>query len=387
MGKSKHKNIAVEVVRVCVILLVMAAIFEIVLRASSYFGWKLELKQEDLIAGLRYPPNSQFHFNDNGRSFKVKINSHGWRDKERSVKKPAGVYRVAVLGDSYVESFQIERKKTFLSLAEEKLKKDYNLEVELMNFGRGGYSQAEEMLVLRNYVEDFSPDAVVLFFYPPNDIEEMGREGEHYLVRTFYKINENGELILRKGFTDLSDPGINSFFDWVIRNSAFASFIYKRGIIISHFFKEREHRRLNRESRDLSSGKIEGYLTLCTSLPDPEYLTNYFLCKKLIKAMAEYCHSKGRLFLLVVIDTPAYRPEVENIYKTMDCSFNGSFFEDDLTSFSESIAVKCIGLHRIFKKHYGDSGKELHWGHWNYQGHELVADALADKLGESVYLK
>ena len=41
-----------------------------------------------------------------------KINSHGFRDRERSLNKPPGVYRIAVLGDSGTEARQVDMDKT-----------------------------------------------------------------------------------------------------------------------------------------------------------------------------------------------------------------------------------------------------------------------------------
>src|SRR5690606_11570422 len=38
----------------------------------------------------------------------VRMNSLGMRDREHSIEKPSGVYRIAVLGDSYAEARQVE---------------------------------------------------------------------------------------------------------------------------------------------------------------------------------------------------------------------------------------------------------------------------------------
>ena len=70
-----------------------------------------------------------------------KINSYGWRDKELSLKKPQNTYRIAVLGDSLVEAFQVESDRTFLALTEQQLNEEHKLKVELMNFGHGGYTK------------------------------------------------------------------------------------------------------------------------------------------------------------------------------------------------------------------------------------------------------
>ena len=45
-----------------------------------------------------------------------KLNSFGMQNDEISVVKPAGVYRVAVFGDSYVESLQVSRANNYLNI-------------------------------------------------------------------------------------------------------------------------------------------------------------------------------------------------------------------------------------------------------------------------------
>src|SRR5262245_23113968 len=71
-----------------------------------------------------------------------KINSHGIRDRERTVNKPRGVYRVAALGDSFTEARQVDMDKTYTSLTEKELNRRHcrgEGEVEVLNFGVPGY--------------------------------------------------------------------------------------------------------------------------------------------------------------------------------------------------------------------------------------------------------
>lgn len=102
-----------------------------------------------------------------------RINSHGYRDRERSVSKPPGCYRVAVLGDSMTEARQVEMDETFTALAEEELNRRpcfHDRKVEVLNFGVPGDGTAQELLQLRERVWPFSPDLLVLQVYPGNDI-------------------------------------------------------------------------------------------------------------------------------------------------------------------------------------------------------------------------
>lgn len=101
-------------------------------------------------------------------------------------------------------------------------------------------------------------------------------------------------------------------------------------------------------------------------------------------------------FTLVCIDD-AYIPEVQEHYRLRDPSFNPGFFEQDLRAFTQSIDVGFLGLHSMFEYHYRQTGVPLHFGewdrhtdrvqtgHWNYEGHRVVADALVVYLlGDSL---
>src|SRR2546430_1564409 len=49
---------------------------------------------------------------------KVKINSLGMRDREYSVEKPKGTYRILVLGDSYTFGSGVQADETYAKLLE-----------------------------------------------------------------------------------------------------------------------------------------------------------------------------------------------------------------------------------------------------------------------------
>src|SRR5262245_3154873 len=102
-----------------------------------------------------------------------KINSLGFRDLERTVNKPQGVYRVAVLGDSLTEARQVDMDKMYTSLTEKELNRGHCCGeggVEVLNFGVPGYGTCQELLLLRERVWKFSPDMIVLQVYTGNDI-------------------------------------------------------------------------------------------------------------------------------------------------------------------------------------------------------------------------
>ena len=100
-------------------------------------------------------------------------------------------------------------------------------------------------------------------------------------------------------------------------------------------------------------------------------------------------------FILVNIATPAYLPEMELRYKSLDPTFDPNFFDKDMKLLADSMGAGFIGLQNIFHDIYQKENKDLNWefsgnpedrnnpmeiGHWNYEGHKLIGKILGDKF-------
>jgi len=102
----------------------------------------------------------------------VSINSRGLRDVERSIEKPPGTLRIAVLGDSFVAAFQVPQDSDFCSVIERTMRACGGLDgrkPEVLNFGVNAYGTGQELLTLEHRVWQCSPDVVVLAYFP-NDV-------------------------------------------------------------------------------------------------------------------------------------------------------------------------------------------------------------------------
>ena len=272
-----------------------------------------------------------------------------------------------------VEALQVESDRTFLALTENRLNDIHGVRAELMNFGISGATQTEELLILKNDVVRFSPDMVLLFFMPHNDIRDVARQTASPTERPYYDISENGELILDVSFRDTRE----------FRPKCSINYLRQRSALISLFGERYSACRASRAKRAKapSDGKgLHGYLSLCTDNPSDTYLKNYDLNKALMKAMSEYCNERDIRFMIVCTNTGAYIPEKADEFATVDATFNANFFEDDLKNFAGLLGVEYLGLQREFSSFYERNRIPLHWGHWNYEGHRVVADALANKL-------
>src|SRR5262249_24038567 len=137
-------------------------------------------------------------------------------------------YRTAVLGDSYVEAFQVELDRTFLARAENP---DFGVHApdrwEVMNFGRSGMSPSEESIVLERDIFPCAPDEVLLLFTPHNDIADVNRVTASDPCRPFF--HQLGDsLALETLFTQRRDFRIRVAINPFKQHSALVSLITER---------------------------------------------------------------------------------------------------------------------------------------------------------------
>jgi GDSL-like Lipase/Acylhydrolase family len=126
------------------------------------------------LIGYEPVPNYEYH----GTAlyffeFRGKSNSLGYRDREHSLEKPPGVYRIVVIGDSITMGLQIDdhTEDVYTNVLESALTRG-GRDVEVINFGVSGYNTQQEVHTLADKGIQFKPDLVILA-YCINDTEMM----------------------------------------------------------------------------------------------------------------------------------------------------------------------------------------------------------------------
>jgi len=101
----------------------------------------------------------------------IQYNKHDYRDYEYSLKKPEGIFRVLVLGDSQTFGHGIkDLKNTWVKRLESKLQKEgRNASIEVLNISGPGWNSDTHLYELFKNGFKFNPDLVILA-YAHNDI-------------------------------------------------------------------------------------------------------------------------------------------------------------------------------------------------------------------------
>jgi lysophospholipase L1-like esterase len=111
----------------------------------------------------------------------VTMNSRGFRGRETDIPKPAGRFRIVVIGDSLTLGWGVGDTETFTARLEQLLHKNFpSRDLDVVNMGVGGYDTRQEVTLLSRHVRELEPDLVLVGFYS-NDVPD-GLDDENTLT-------------------------------------------------------------------------------------------------------------------------------------------------------------------------------------------------------------
>src|SRR3954470_872942 len=144
--------------------------------------------------GWRLHPHRHGWFVAQGARVPVHTTPAGFRDREHTLDKPDGVYRIAILGDESSEAMPVELTRTWWWQLPARLQEcgfQPDKLTEVLNFGVGGYGTAQEALLLETTAMRYQPDLVLLQF-SPNDVMDNSRSLTPRKDRPFFVLDAHG---------------------------------------------------------------------------------------------------------------------------------------------------------------------------------------------------
>jgi hypothetical protein len=111
----------------------------------------------------------------------VSFNQAGMRDRERATAKDQNVFRILLLGDSFMEALQVPFDSAFPSRLEQALPALRGKRTEVVNAAVGGWGTDDQLRYLTEYGLGYKPDLVVIAMTLHNDISDNLRQRWHKL--------------------------------------------------------------------------------------------------------------------------------------------------------------------------------------------------------------
>jgi hypothetical protein len=340
--------------------------------------------QPDPTLGVRLRPGAQGNFAREGNAY-VSINSRGWRDEEHALAKDPGVFRIAVLGDSFAEALQVDISRTFWKLLERSLNVSYclNRPVEVLNFGVSGFGTAQEYLALKNFAAPFQPDLVLLAFLTGNDIRNNSYELEPEKSAPFFRSTAKG-FILDTSFKDYDGFRSKQGGLWAIMRQLSD---HLSVVQLLYYAKDRV------QVRRPKAITWESGLDEAIYKPPAEELwgTAWSITEYAILRISQHAREIGSAFLLVTLSNPIQvHPDKEIRRRFEDRLGVTHLFYPDyrLQGFSTSHGIAVITLAPPLQKYseqhsvflHGFPNSDLGVGHWNEAGHEAAATMIHNHI-------
>jgi hypothetical protein len=388
-------------------ILVALLIAEVALRVSGFTYFNAYIVDRDVGYSLR--PGAEGWWKKEGRTY-VKINSQGFRDREHDVAKPPDTLRIAVLGDSYAEAFQVPPEKAFWSVMEQKLNECPQAgrsKVELLNFGVSGFSTARELILLQKRVWQYSPDVIVLLVTTGNDVRDNSRALMKYanLPLPFF-VYRDGKLILDDSILAarnrslkfrLQQSFIGKSFTWVQNHVRLLGLIYT---VREAYQSSSQESAQPSDSQEKQAGNVgsEGELGLDSEVyrepVSAAWDDAWRVTEGLMVQMRDEVRAKGAKFLVVtgsmgIQDNPSADTRQEYLNRL---GVRSLFYPDQrIKMLGEHEGFRVLNLapaledyatrNKVFLHGAGDSKGR---GHWNESGHRLAGELIAQEICKAV---
>ncbi len=121
----------------------------------------------DPVMGWKPAPNQCAVDNRMEHQGLVRTNSKGLCDGEHAYDPAPGVFRIVILGDSFMQGASVDPEEAVPALLEQQFA---GRRVEVINLGVKGYSTVQELLYLKEEGVKYRPDLVLAVVYAENDV-------------------------------------------------------------------------------------------------------------------------------------------------------------------------------------------------------------------------
>jgi len=300
-------------------------------------------------------------------------NSLGYHDVEHP-KGRSGRVRVALVGDSYVEAASVPLDETVGRRLERYLNDGGAERFEVLAIGHSGWGPERELKALEEAAPSYPPDVVVTLFLPLNDILDSSPELCERQKRITVPLLRHRPGWLALHFEDA--PAL------LFESSELNRFLSLRLDLILHRFTERR----------LGEAGIPVAYEVYRTDYDEAWNAAWARVEELIEETRRYAEQIHARYVLVSASTPqgvlGARDGLELLERAYPAMRSYTWDLDKADRLIEQICrrhgVPVLLLEPRFREIVAH-GDPLHWaydGHWNAEGNDRAARAIAGFLTE-----
>jgi lysophospholipase L1-like esterase len=296
----------------------------------------------------------------------IVTNSAGMRDREHDLTKPSGVYRILVLGDSFMEANQVKFEDAFASVLEQRLKEGVRRPVEVINASVSGWGTDDELAYFVREGIRYRPDLILVAMTLHNDVNDNLLE-EHHEFRSGRIEQRPVTLMPWDSFAILKVK------EWMASHSHLYQMAYRAA----------RADWVSTEARSLESHVG----SLLRRLPDDRILAGWEMTKQLLQKMRQAADAINApvVVMLLPLAVQVYPETAEDFLASNDLKQTDiDLFKPQATMkvIAEAIGVSTIDLFPALSdaKEKCQCALFVQDGHWNRLGHQIAAEEAARNL-------
>jgi lysophospholipase L1-like esterase len=321
----------------------------------------------------------------------IEINSDGWRGPEIPLQHPPGTLRIALLGDSFIEAFEVPFEQTVGEVIARRLSAERRQPVQVLNFGEGGYGTAQELLTLQHEVWKYSPDLVLLAITTGNDISDNYRPLKK-ADNVPYFVFRGSNLVLDTTFRRAK--GYRSRALWtrrllfVVQHSRLAQLVNR----VRHIQRKESLRAA--DAAGVPGDEVGLRSEVHVPPTTPQWQEAWRVTEGILRLMRDECRKKNTPFLVVTL-TRAIQvtPDADRKARFLRQLGTKDLFypERRLDEFGRREGIPVLNLaptmaqeaeQRRVYFHAAQGSQGI--GHWNAAGHEAAGELIAEWLGREL---
>ncbi len=371
--------------------LILAEIGARLLPAPEQLKYAETMLQCDRLLGWRGKSNLTRNVNMHGYRHKVARNSQGMHDREYTLDKKPDVFRILILGDSYIEAIGVEEHETSQAILEKILNdRVSDIQFEVISAGIHAWSPNQELMYYRSEGQFFEPDLVLAFWVPANDLTNMlpyqilTVEGTHCFSPYFAVCN--GQFDPAPYFPV---PGIEPTWKTCSTNTKFLTTQLNRLYNHSRLYQRLSDLLIERENHLDFQRRFAPWVIADSSDETLNYA--YQLTGHIYQQLATEANQNGAAtaFVIVPFNQAVYSqvyPEVAESLKQNFANFDDAdpnLPNTTFTTLMQNQKLKVFDMQPHFVNYIKETGKDLHWPgdiHWNKAGNRLAAETVAEWL-------
>ena len=301
----------------------------------------------------------------------IVTNSAGMRDHEHDLTKPPGMYRILVLGDSFMEANQVNFEDAFASVLEQRLKEGARRPVEVINAGVSGWGTDDELTYFTRKGIKYRPDLILVAMTLHNDVSDNLREEYHEFRNR--RIEQRPVTLMPWGsFVILKVK------EWLASHSHLYYMAYRAS----------RANWVSTEARNLESHVG----SLLRRMPDDRIRAGWEMTRQLLQKMRQAADTINApvVVMLLPLSVQVY-PETAKDFlassglKQTDIDLFKP--QEMMKAIGKDIGVSIIDLFPVFRDTKAKCNCALFVqgdGHWNKLGHQIAAEEAARDLMPAV---